>query len=123
LSVESSRRFAKNIPRIAPHFKPRSRPQRSIDGKILDAASSLTLVVDRSSSPPVSGERLRDGPAARIEGVKHGFGFILWLEDGYADCLEGYNWGEGSTVGLNFDTVRFELAAKPEDFPPLATDG
>jgi hypothetical protein len=80
------------------------------------------FVVDRSSSPPINGERLRDGPAARIEGVKHGFGFILWLDEGYANCLEGYNWGEGNTVGLNFETARFEIAAKPEDFPPLASD-
>jgi len=78
--------------------------------------------VDRSSSPPIRGERLRDGPAARIDGVKHGFGFILWLDDGYANCLEGYNWGEGNTVGLNLETVRFEIDENPEDFPPLVSD-
>jgi hypothetical protein len=80
------------------------------------------FVVDRSSGPPISGERLRDGPAARIEGVKHGFGFILWLDEGYGSCLEGYNWGEGNTAGLDLETVRFEIAAKPEDFPPLASE-
>ena len=80
------------------------------------------FIVDRSLSPPIGGERLRDGPAARIEGVKHGFGFILWLDAGYANCLEGYNWGEGNTVGLNFETVKFEIAAKPEDLQTSATD-
>lgn len=80
------------------------------------------FVVDRSSTPFIAGERLRDGPAARIEGVKHGFGFILWLENGYASCLEGYNWGEGSTVGLDLGCVKFEIAAKPEDIQPSATD-
>jgi hypothetical protein len=73
------------------------------------------FAVDVSSSPPIGGKRLRDGPAARIQGVKHGFGFILWLENGYAHCLEGYNWGEGVTTDLNFEDIKFELAAKPED--------
>jgi len=73
------------------------------------------FAVDRSCSPPIGGKRLRDGPAAQIEGVKHGFGFILWLEEGYADCLEGYNWGEGDTTGLDLNSLKFQLAARPED--------
>ena len=58
---------------------------------------------------------MRDGPSARIEGVKHGFGFILWLEEGYADCLEGYNWGDGDTTALDLEAVNFEIAANPDD--------
>ncbi len=27
-------------------------------------------------------------------------GFMLWLDEGYADCLEGHTYDE-STVGLN----------------------
>ena len=36
-------------------------------------------------------------------------GFILWLESGRADCLEGYNWADESTVGIAWDTVVFEI--------------
>jgi hypothetical protein len=45
--------------------------------------------VDPSSSAPIGGLRLRDGPAAKGDGLMHGMGFILWLENGRADCLEG----------------------------------
>jgi len=67
------------------------------------------FTVDRTSSTPIGGERLRNGPPAQVEGVKHGMGFILWFEEGYADCLEGYAFGDDSTTDLAFDAVRFEL--------------
>jgi hypothetical protein len=66
------------------------------------------FTVERSSSPAIGGERLRSGPAARVVGLEHGMGFILWLKEGYADCLEGYCYGE-STTGIAFDQVGFEI--------------
>jgi hypothetical protein len=66
------------------------------------------FVVDRASSVAVGGMRLRDGPAIRIDGLEHGMGFILWLKEGYADCLEGYSYAE-STTGLALEGVGFEV--------------
>jgi hypothetical protein len=71
------------------------------------------FVVDRTSTPPIGGLRLRNGPpTAQIDGLKHGMGFILWLEDGYADCLEGYPFDE-STAEINLETVGFDLSTNP----------
>jgi hypothetical protein len=67
------------------------------------------FTTNRASSAPIEGERLRNGPAAKIYGMKYGMGFILWLERGYADCLEGYAYGDDSTTELAFDEVRFEV--------------
>ena len=67
------------------------------------------FTVDRSSSPPLTGERLRNGPELRIDGMKYGMGFILWLKQGYADCLEGYANGDDDTTALNFEAVAFEI--------------
>jgi hypothetical protein len=104
---------------------PADRPalETQISTAVLDRRENtgcgfFTYFVVDHRSPPIGGERMRHGPGARIEGVKHGFGFILWLDKGYADCLEGYNWGEGNTVGLNFETVKFEIAATAQDFQP-----
>lgn len=66
------------------------------------------FTVERASSPAISGERLRKGPAARVVGLEHGMGFILWLKDGYADCLEGYCYDE-NTTGIAFEQVGFEI--------------
>jgi hypothetical protein len=67
------------------------------------------FLVDQSSSKRVGGERLRNGPQAKIEGLKYGMGFILWLESGYADCLEGYAYGPDSTTELPFESVHFQI--------------
>jgi hypothetical protein len=66
------------------------------------------FTVDRKSSAAIGGRRLRDGPAAKIAGLDHGMGFILWLKDGYADCLEGYCYG-GSTSQIDLEKVGFEI--------------
>jgi hypothetical protein len=64
--------------------------------------------VDRASSAAIGGERLRAGPQAKINGLEHGMGFILWLKEGYADCLEGYSYAE-STTGIDLEAVGFEI--------------
>ncbi len=51
---------------------------------------------------------MRHGPAATLVGLEYGMGFILWLEDGYADHLEGYSFQE-STAGIDLENVAFEL--------------
>ena len=35
-------------------------------------------------------------------------GFILWLKDGYAVCLEGYSYAE-NTTGIALEAVGFEI--------------
>jgi len=69
------------------------------------------FLVDRNTSSPIPGERVRNGPQAKIEGLKYGMGFILWLERGYADCLEGYAYGPDSTTDLPFESVKFQILA------------
>ena len=64
--------------------------------------------VSRGSNLPVGGERLRNGPEMRIDGLQHGMGFILWLKDGCAELIEGYSYGE-STVEIDFERVGFEI--------------
>jgi hypothetical protein len=66
------------------------------------------FAIERASGAPICGERLRHGPAASINGLGHGMGFILWLKDGYVDCLEGYSYQE-STAEIVLDRVGFEI--------------
>ena len=66
------------------------------------------FAVERTSSAALSGERSRSGPETRIDGLRHGMGFILWLKEGYADCLEGYSYAE-STTGIVLEAVGFEI--------------
>lgn len=52
--------------------------------------------VDRSAAMAVSGHpslRISDVDAV-IPGLEHGAGFVLFVEDGYLDNLEGYSYDE-----------------------------
>jgi hypothetical protein len=73
--------------------------------------------VDLSASTPIAAPRLRNGPSAKVDGVTYGMGFILWLEKGYADCLEGYTFDD-STTELDFATVGFSIT-NPSNSNPL----
>jgi hypothetical protein len=64
--------------------------------------------IKHRSDTAIAGERLRHGPEAKIDGLQHGMGFILWLNEGYADCLEGYCYGE-STTKIALEQAGFEI--------------
>jgi hypothetical protein len=72
--------------------------------------------VDEGASAAVRGPQLKNGPAARIDGLEHGMGFILWLKEGYARCLEGFGYGE-NIAEISLETVGFEITVN--SVPPL----
>jgi hypothetical protein len=65
------------------------------------------FTVSRKTSA-LEGERLRSGGEALVQGIEYPLEFILWLSDGYANCLEGYSVGGDDTVGLDLASVSFE---------------
>ena len=67
-----------------------------------------TFKVEHDSCLAIGGERLRNGIEAKIDGLQYGMGFILWLKEGYAECLEGYAYAE-STVEIDLEQIVFEL--------------
>jgi len=76
--------------------------------------------IDRTAPPIGEGKPrdMRDGPYASVRGAAHGMGFILWLRDGYADCLEGYCYGVDDTKTWDLDNLSFALSASPPDPSP-----
>ena len=50
---------------------------------------------------------------ATINRVSDALGFILWMKDGYIDCLEGYTLAMDSTADLDLASTEFELSASP----------
>ena len=84
---------------------------RSLTRENTGAGFYTRFSVRRSPENAVNGERARRGPAVRVEGLQHGLGFLLWLEEGFASCLEAYSFGE-NTSAIAFDQVRFEIAPR-----------
>lgn len=60
----------------------------------------------------VGGPRIEGAPSplgdigADVDGVAHGMGFLLWLQDGFAETLEGYTY-DGDTAELDLSSLRW----------------
>ena len=65
---------------------------------VADEAPSL-------SSPKVLGHETH----ARVAGLEHGLGFVLFMEHGRLHLLEGYANGLGNTTSLDLESLQFEI--------------
>ena len=63
----------------------------------------------RVSGPEVLGYETQ----ARVAGLEHGLGFVLFMEDGRLHLLEGYSWGPESTAPLALADLKFEVYKQP----------
>ena len=50
---------------------------------------------------------------ARVEGLEHGLGFVLFMEDGRLHLLEGFAWGTESTALLDLNSLSFGIYNEP----------
>lgn len=61
-------------------------------------------------APVLEGESVLSGLQARITGLKHGMGFLLFVTNGRADMLEGYTYGgEDQTTDLDLEALEFDF--------------
>jgi hypothetical protein len=66
------------------------------------------LKVDRSTQPIETGGRVLGNVSATVEGFKQPILLMLFMENGYADFLEGATIDD-STVGIDLSALRFEI--------------
>jgi len=78
--------------------------------------------VDRRLPPVQMPHRQIDGPIAHMNNMGDGMimGFILWLDDGYPDCLEGFQYSDnqGNTVDLETRDLTTLNFTRLEPLPP-----
>ena len=63
----------------------------------------------RVSSPKVLGYETH----ARVDGLEHGLGFVLFMQEGRLHILEGYARGPESTISLDLTNLAFEIFNSP----------
>jgi hypothetical protein len=59
-------------------------------------------------SEPLSGET-----HARIPGLEHGLGFVLFFDEGRIKTLEGFTYGTESTTDLDLSALTFDIVRLP----------
>ncbi|GAB5486520.1 MAG: hypothetical protein Pars2KO_00900 [Parasphingorhabdus sp.] len=66
--------------------------------------------------PSIKGPRLlSEETYAQVEGLEHGIGFVLFLENGYLHILEGYALAPEDTSSLDFSDLNFTILNSPAD--------
>lgn len=66
------------------------------------------MAVDRSKAPALAGEGVLGNVWVQIDDFNQPMIFLLFLEDGYADCLEGATVDD-NTEGVDFAAVTFSI--------------
>ncbi len=92
--------IAAQVPEHAPALSGQISSAQVVGRENTGAGFFTKLAVTAGDKMPAARSPLGD-IGADIEGIKHGMGFLLWLQDGVADTLEGYTYEE-STEGLDF---------------------
>jgi len=72
---------------------------------------SVAADIPQIPSPRVLGHEIY----AKVEGLTHGMGFILFMKDGNLNLLEGYAVGYENTAPLKLATVNFTISGFPKD--------
>jgi hypothetical protein len=72
----------------------------------------MSFTVDRSEPPIVWPRRWVDGPRFSVYAGEKGFpmAFILWLDNGYPACIEGYTDGPVFDEQADIDLTGLDLA-------------
>jgi len=50
-----------------------------------------------------------DGGRGSVDGIEFGMGFLIFHENGRVTLIEGYSFGDDSTVDIDFEAVSFDL--------------
>lgn len=66
------------------------------------------FAVDRAAAPPTPCDRIIGRVWAEIEGFNAPMTFLLFVNDGYADCLEGATVAD-STMETDLSALKFKL--------------
>ena len=70
----------------------------------------FTTISVQGDVPPVDSPRMLGlETLARIHGLEHGFGFVLYMEGGCLSLLEGYAQGGESTAAFDLTNLHFKV--------------
>ena len=77
-------------------------------------AGFFTTIAVSDDAPQVNTHRILGHKThARVHGLEHGLGFVLFMREGRMHLLEGYGYGPESTASLDLLDLTFEIFNAP----------
>lgn len=68
--------------------------------------TELSIPIDAAPAPVGPGRLTLSGVVAEVDDLKHGAGFVLWIENGVLATLEGFSYDEPWPETVNGFSVR-----------------
>ena len=96
----------------------------SASSRETSAAGFYTTLKVGTDAPPLRGARERfclGDVQADVGGLEGGAGFILWVQSGLVDCLEGYTYDEPWPATPDLGSIRF-FPGPERDMPAIQAD-
>lgn len=69
----------------------------------------FTSISVKGSLPVITPRTLGETTHARVGGMEHGLGFVLFMQNGWLHTLEGFSLGGEETAQIDFSNVQFEI--------------
>lgn len=113
LEVAALRAIFLETPELAPAL------ERQFEASIVTERENsgggfFTTIMVADDAPAVkSPSVLGYATQARIGGLEHGIGFVLFIKEGRLHMLEGFAWGPESTHDLDLAALQFEIYNQP----------
>ncbi len=109
LEVAALRSIFLELPALAPalerQFEAAEVGERENSGSGFFTTIEVADEVPAVICPSVLGAETQ----ARISGLEHGFGFVLFIKAGKLHMLEGFSWAGESTCDLDLTALQFEI--------------
>lgn len=113
LEVAALRAIFAETPELAPALA-RQFKAAEVSNRENSGGGFFTTIRVADDAPAVeSPSVLGYATQARISGLEHGFGFVLFVKTGKLHMLEGFAWGPESTHDLDLTALRFEVYNEP----------
>lgn len=113
LEVAALRAIFMETPELAPAL------ERQLEASIVTKRENsgggfFTTIAVADDAPTVScSSVLGYATQARVRGLEHDLGFVLFIKAGRLHMLEGFAWGPESTHGIDLMALRFEIYNQP----------
>jgi hypothetical protein len=93
-----------------------SRLEAQLDGAVVvkrenSGTGFFATIAIADPCLPIGANQLGCETHARVVGLEHGLGFVLFMEDGYLHMLEG--WAVEDTTSLDLTALTFEVYREP----------
>lgn len=109
LEIAALKSIFSETPEFTPDLQRQFDRAKVVKRENSGAGFFTTIVVSDDTPRVTSPAELGSETHARVDGLQHGLGFVLFMENGLLHVLEGYTYMPESTAAFDLASIGFEM--------------